>query len=390
MWIKKSATSLGIVAAGACLVIWLSLLPQPVSAGEKSLPSSSPQVVPAAAFSRNGKGQQDHRTDGGVVSWYGPSSEVCLKAPVQLPLGARVTSLWAALEDTSTSDNAVVRLERLSYGTGDATTMGSVFSTGSNPGTRILLSPAIVERFVDHRENAYYLTLCLYEDTSFYAAGVSYEETLIFTDRFERGDTSRWSSAAVKSAAIEPIAHAPPPIAAVPEALQERLAEGGFPSVAVALDTITSSMKAAGYNPPLVIPAADLVPQVRFMDFEYVYPGGYAKGVNTVNLYGPALLPEGATVTSAFAVVYDNEPGSDPLYDETSVSLRRTAPSTGMGDDLARMSTSGASSEVQVILDLSVTNALVDYPGYTYNLGVSLPGPDHRFYALIVYYTPGT
>lgn len=91
-----------------------------------------------------------------------------------------------------------------------------------------------------------------------------------------------------------------------------------------------------------------------------------------------------------FAVVYDNEPGGDPLYDETTVSLRRTTLSTGTGADLARMSTSGASSDVRVILELSVTNALVDYPAHTYNLSVILPGPDHRFYALIVYYTPAS
>lgn len=360
-----------------------------VAASERGLPSSSPLVVPASAFTHYGGGPVEHQNYGYYVVWHGPGTQVLLKAPAQLPLGARVTSLWGSFQDESASDGALLSLERLDYATNTWALLGEVSSYGSAGDIHIPITSAIANPVVDPRRHTYFLRLDLREDTRLWAAGIGYEMTLIFTDGFECGDTTRWSEQ-VPAKGVRSEASAGGPVLGIPEPLRHRLERGGFSSAAAAVRAITSGMEAAGYGPPLVIPATDLSPRHPLHDFTFTYPGGSAVGGHpNTELVGPAYLPNGATLSSVFAVVYDNEPGSDPVAHDTRVALFRANVTNGTVESMTTMYTTGASTEIDVLYDPSPDHPVVSYPTYAYSCSTTLPGPDHRFFAMIVYYSGG-
>jgi len=138
----------------------------------------------------------------------------------------------------------------------------------------------------------------------------------------------------------------------------------------------------AGYQSPLVIPAADFSSDGSDPDgFFFSFSGGYVNGDGTACLKAPAYLPKGAHVTSVYASLYDNASGN------VTVNLRRVNRSTGATNVMAAASTSSNSTSIQNRSDTSINYPDVSYPTYAYYVTTSLYHANHRVYSVRIYYT---
>jgi hypothetical protein len=138
----------------------------------------------------------------------------------------------------------------------------------------------------------------------------------------------------------------------------------------------------SGYTSPLVIPAADFssdggFPDDFFFDFEY----GYLQGDGFACLKAPVYLPDGVTVTSVNASLYDNASGN------VVVELRRVNVTTGTVDVMANPGTFADSTDIQHPNDVFIYYPEVSYPEYAYFLTTCLSSPSHRLYSVRIYYT---
>ncbi|MCO5184939.1 MAG: hypothetical protein M9928_14650 [Anaerolineae bacterium] len=145
------------------------------------------------------------------------------------------------------------------------------------------------------------------------------------------------------------------------------------------------AMAAAAYTSPLVISAADFSadgfnPDSMFFSFG----GGYWTGdsENYGCMIAPVYLPANATVSEMFVSVYD----SDTTRNLT-VNVRRVDNFNGGSDTLASASSSGDFAGVQVISDITIDNAIVQYPDYSYYATTCLLSESLRLYSLRLYYT---
>jgi hypothetical protein len=141
----------------------------------------------------------------------------------------------------------------------------------------------------------------------------------------------------------------------------------------------------AVYGSPLVIPAADF----REDGFHpgtawYQFGSGYWQG--TASAYGclmaPAYLPAGATVATFWASLVDN---ATAAY--VNVSLHRVDNYSGAHVTMASISTSGVTSTIQNLFDLSIVSPTVYYPTYSYYVTTCLPSANTRLYSVRIYYT---
>ena len=144
---------------------------------------------------------------------------------------------------------------------------------------------------------------------------------------------------------------------------------------------ITEEFFQAAYGSPLVISAAAFRndgsdPDGYFFDFS----GGYINGNGTACLMAPAYLPNGVTVTSMHASLYDNATGNIAVY------LRRVDVSDGTSDVLATVSTATDSTAIQTRSDTSINYADISYPLYAYYLTTCLNYSDHRLDSVRIYY----
>ena len=141
----------------------------------------------------------------------------------------------------------------------------------------------------------------------------------------------------------------------------------------------------AAYISPLIIPAADFSSDGYDPDgFFFSFAGGYVDGTGstgTVCLKAPAYLPNGATVVSAYASVYDNEPSG-----VITLNLRRVNTLTGANDVMAVLFTASDSSIIESIGDTSIENANV-WNNYAYYVTLCLQHAEHRLYSVRIYYT---
>ena len=138
------------------------------------------------------------------------------------------------------------------------------------------------------------------------------------------------------------------------------------------------------YSSPLVIPAAAFSsdgydPDSMFFSF----PLGYVRGNAAMDgcVKAPAYLPNGATVTSVYASVYDND-GTYNIY----IKLRRVDNYTGATATMASLSSTGTSSAIRNIVDSSIDHPLIDYPQYSYYVTTCLPSYDIRLYSVRIYF----
>jgi hypothetical protein len=137
---------------------------------------------------------------------------------------------------------------------------------------------------------------------------------------------------------------------------------------------------------PLVIPAADFSDDGYDPDsFFFLFGGGYVTG--TAADYGclkaPAYLPRGATVTSVYAYLYDND-GARSAY----VNLRRVRNMTGVQETMASVSTSGYanSTSIRYLGDTTISPDEVDNL-YSYYVTTCLGSSGIRLYAVRIFYT---
>jgi hypothetical protein len=142
------------------------------------------------------------------------------------------------------------------------------------------------------------------------------------------------------------------------------------------------------YSSPLVIPAAAFSsdgwdPGSMFFDFG----GGYVTG-NSANdgcCKAPAYLPNGATITSMYVTLYDNDPSAMAWVD-----LWRVHNTTGVTDWMATVESSGTSTNIQVLSDSSIDEPLVDYPNYSYYVTSCLDSSLTRIYSVRIYFSGPT
>jgi hypothetical protein len=137
----------------------------------------------------------------------------------------------------------------------------------------------------------------------------------------------------------------------------------------------------------LVVPAADFTADSNgrtwFFGFNsaYIYPNSASGYCGIAPLY----LPQGATITAFTAYVYDN----DASYG-VSVSLYpKQLGSTTIATASADVSSSIQSTNLQALVDTTISPAIIDNVNYTYHVGVCMWGADNnsRFYAVQVNYT---
>jgi hypothetical protein len=146
-----------------------------------------------------------------------------------------------------------------------------------------------------------------------------------------------------------------------------------------------SEVAAQGYSSPLVIPAADFSddgwdPDSFFLSFGGGYVTGTAAGYGC--LKAPAYLPHGATVTSVYAYLYDND-GARSAY----ADLRRVRNMTGVQETMASVSTSGYanSTSIRYLGDTTISPNGVDNL-YSYYVTTCVGSSGIRLYAVRIFY----
>ncbi|KPL06836.1 hypothetical protein AMJ86_06995 [bacterium SM23_57] len=120
---------------------------------------SSTLVIPAAAFSSDGGFPDDFffDFDNGYVQG---DNFACLKAPVYLPDGAKVTSVTASLYDNAPVDFGV-DLRRVNVVTGTVDVMASIMTTRNSTSIQQRSDTTISYPEVSYPAYAYFLTTCL-------------------------------------------------------------------------------------------------------------------------------------------------------------------------------------------------------------------------------------
>jgi hypothetical protein len=143
-----------------------------------------------------------------------------------------------------------------------------------------------------------------------------------------------------------------------------------------------AELAAAHYVSPLIVSAADfsndgMDPDGFFFDFA----GGYVNGDGTACLKAPVYLPNGASVVSVYASLYDNAVGL------IIVNLWRVNVASGVSDMMANFGTLSDSTAIQLVGDEAIDYPDVSYPTYAYYLTTCLNYADHRLYSVRIYYT---
>jgi len=142
------------------------------------------------------------------------------------------------------------------------------------------------------------------------------------------------------------------------------------------------------YSSPLVIPAAAFSsdgndPGSMFFTFS----GGYLTGNTATDgcVKAAVYVPNGATMTSFYATVYDND-ATYPVW----VDLWRVNRLTGVTDWIATVETSSESTNVRNLGTADIEYPLVDYPDYAYYVTSCLLSSSVRLYAVRIYFSGPT
>ena len=153
------------------------------------------------------------------------------------------------------------------------------------------------------------------------------------------------------------------------------------PALADDSDSLPLEPQGFGDSSLLVIPAAAFTndgtdPDGFFFDFN----GGYVNGSGTACLKTPVYLPNGVTITSVNASLYDNDPGN------VTVNLRRVSVDTGTSNVMANPGTVADSTAIQQRNDTTITYPEISYPDYAYYVTTCLSSANHRLYSVRIYY----
>jgi hypothetical protein len=135
-------------------------------------------------------------------------------------------------------------------------------------------------------------------------------------------------------------------------------------------------------NSPVVIPAAAFSsdgydPDSIFFSFW----SGYMRGGNTNTCFkAPVYIPMHATMVDMWTSVYDNDPSADIW-----IRLYRVDNYSGVVDELAYVSTQSAADYIQTPWDW-IDYHYVQYPDYSYYVGVCAESALTRLYSVRIYY----
>lgn len=156
--------------------------------------SSEVSIVPSAAFTADGFLPTSTHFSFSTALLFGNSEGYgCVVARLHPRNNIAIREIAATVEDNSTA-SIVLRLYRIDTFAGGATIIGELASSGAVPGLRVLSSTAIVDGVIDVPNYSYYWTTCLNNvDTKVLSVRVYYDVAL-FSDGFESGNTSAWST----------------------------------------------------------------------------------------------------------------------------------------------------------------------------------------------------
>ena len=350
----------------------------------KDFPGGSPLIIPAAAFNDTGLNPtgSTFNTNGFIG---GGSSTTCFMAPVYFPDGARVTYMAATMADMAATDMkvALVRTSNASYRF--AAEMASVTSNGDlgPPPIAVTRDTADISlEVVQYPEFSYYLFACLASfEFQLHQVELRYLDEFIFADGFESG--ARSATAAKSEAPLsdrgDPLAH-------------ELAGE--------ALDEMIVDSKNTAFRNPLNISAAEFKPDGFQAGDVFVSPNdGTVYGANyaeTRIVHAPIYLPDGAHISSVWARVQDADGGGGgpgncvsgfPSDIELAIVRKKGCSASTCSDEMARVSTSGSSPNLQTLGTATIDFPVVDGDDYGYFATVRLCGPKHTLYNLHVFYT---
>lgn len=158
-------------------------------------------------------------------------------------------------------------------------------------------------------------------------------------------------------------------------AAQEPILERGFP------DDDTASTRL--FNVPAAAFTGDGYAAAGNHFFSFA---GYVRGAGgTGCIVAPAHLPDEGNAFQFFASLYDNDASSN-----LSIYWWRVDNYTGISNLLATISTTGASTSIQSLYDLSIPDGMTDFqlPTYSYYVTTCLPTADLRVYSARIWYRP--
>jgi hypothetical protein len=163
----------------------------------KGFGGSSPLVVPAAAFATNGNYDGTyffHPFEGHMRGT--AATDGCVQAPVYLPRGAEVFQIYASILDEDAGADVYLSLMRSdNFAYHDADTMAAAHSNGSSSVIQSIFDETVQYAGIEHPRYHYWVALCLPSaDTKLYSVRVYFNDTEIFSDSLESGDTGAWAS----------------------------------------------------------------------------------------------------------------------------------------------------------------------------------------------------
>lgn len=305
-------------------------------------------LVPAVAFRGEDGYQYGYNSSDGYV-WSGQQgSPGCIVAPVELVSGTRITDLSADIYDNLPT-NFTLQLRRHTVVDPAAASevLAELVTSGASTSIHRLTTAAISNGSVDAYDYSYYLTTasgCLATDSGehrIYAARISYDG-FIFSDGFESGNTSAWTSNVV---------------------------------------------------PRLMIPGAGFFTAKNGQESPYYYfdsgAGFFSPSMPSKCYAAPVRLPDGATVWLLEADVWDNTSPAN-----LTLTLRRKQYSIATGSEaIAVVATAGAGTGMQWLVAYPtqpvIDNSLFEYylefcTESTYPLFTT----SHRIYGVRFDYTP--
>jgi hypothetical protein len=159
---------------------------------------SSPLVIPAAAFTTNGNYDDTyffHPFNGAMRGKTG--TDGCVQAPVYLPQGVQIFQIYASILDEDAGADVwitLMRSDNLAYH--DADEMARCHTNGSSTMIQAIFDETINYPDVSYPRYHYWVATCLPSaDTHLYSVRIYFQDdSEIFSDSFESGDTSAWSS----------------------------------------------------------------------------------------------------------------------------------------------------------------------------------------------------
>ncbi len=201
----KNTSSFIVTLVLAAAVATLGLAPvsearddDDVPANLKGFPATSPLVIPAAAFATNGSDPSSHRMvwfEGYLAGTALPGG--CVQAPAYLPDNTEITSFYISYIDEDGGQNFSVWLTRTTNtSVAPFLDLATITTSGSDPAVRTAWDTSIQQPIVNLPEYSYYVGACLpSSSTKLISARIYFESNdAIFTDGFESGTTSNWTT----------------------------------------------------------------------------------------------------------------------------------------------------------------------------------------------------